>query len=136
MNARPKYRTKQRDLLLRYLESMPGVHITAGDVCEHFESQGMPIGQTTVYRQLESMVDEGLVQKYIIDASDPACFEYVGGRHCETGVCYHCKCEKCGRLFHVSAGEMNALSEYLEKSQNFILDPKRTVFYGLCRSCA
>ena len=72
----------------------------------------------------------------IIDASDPACFEYVGGRHCETGVCYHCKCEKCGRLFHVSAGEMNALSEYLEKSQNFILDPKRTVFYGLCRSCA
>ena len=57
MNARPKYKTKQRDQLLTYLETVPGRHITAGDVCEAFRQDGIPIGQSTVYRQLESLVD-------------------------------------------------------------------------------
>ena len=29
MNSRSKYKTKQREILIRYLESVPGVHITA-----------------------------------------------------------------------------------------------------------
>ena len=55
MTIKPKYKTKQRETILAYLETVPGVHITAGDVCEYFRQQGQPIGQATVYRQLESL---------------------------------------------------------------------------------
>ena len=53
-----QYKTKQRDILLSYLERAPRVHFTAGDVYESFHSQGSSIGQSTIYRQLESELNE------------------------------------------------------------------------------
>ncbi len=137
MNTRSKYKTKQRDVLLKYLETVPGTHITAGDVCEYFKTQGSNIGQSTVYRQLESLVDEGLVNKYIIDGNSPACFEYVDkDAHCGPEICFHCKCEKCGVLIHLHCDELKAIQNHLSDEHGFILDPKRTVFYGLCGECS
>ncbi len=136
MNARPKYKTKQRDKLISFLETVPGRHITAGDVCEAFRQEGDPIGQSTVYRQLESLVGEGLLNKYIIDEKSPACFEYVRlSSHEGPGSCYHCKCEKCGRLIHLHCGEMEEIRDHLLGEHGFQLDPMRTVFYGLCEAC-
>ena len=136
MNSRPKYKTRQRESLLGYLETVPGVHITAADVCEYFRERGEPIGQSTVYRQLERLVDEGIVNKYILDSSSPACFEYVPSEsHGEGEACYHCKCEKCGRLIHLRCDEVKELQNHLFSDHRFRLDPARTVFYGLCEEC-
>ncbi len=136
MNSRSKYKTKQRDVLLGYLETVPGVHITAGDVCEYFKSQGAAIGQSTVYRQLESLVDEGLINKYIIDGNSPACFEYTGeGTKAQGETCFHCKCEKCGKLIHLHCDELEEIGGHLFSEHHFRLDPLRTVFYGLCEEC-
>ena len=72
------YRTKQRSEIADYLASIPGEHVTAGDICAHFRAQGRAVGTATVYRQLERMVSEGTVSKYIIDESTGACFAYIG----------------------------------------------------------
>lgn len=136
MSSRARYNTKQREMLLGYLETVPGVHITAGDVCEYLKKQGAPIGQSTVYRQLESLVDEGIINKYIIDGNSPACFEYVGAdSHEDEGTCFHCKCEKCGRLIHLHCDELDGIHAHLYEEHRFKLDPMRTVFYGLCEDC-
>ena len=136
MDERTRYKTRQRDLLQEYLETVPGVHITVQDVCSHFHEIGVPIGQTTVYRQLERMVDEGLVNKYIVDSHSPACFEYLPGhREKKTQPCFHCKCEKCGQLIHLHCDEMIGFQKHLLEQHAFTLDPKRTVFYGLCEGC-
>ena len=136
MNARPKYKTKQRDRLISYLETVPGQHITAFDVCEAFRQDGAPIGQSTVYRQLESLVGEGVLNKYIIDEKSPACFEYVrSASHQGPGTCFHCKCEKCGRLIHLHCEELEEIRNHLLGEHGFRLDPRRTVFYGICEAC-
>ena len=137
MDPHIKYKTKQREILLKYLESVSGMHITAGDVCDFFKKQGIPIGQATVYRQLESLVDSGLVNKYNLDSNSSACFEYIGS-DCHAGgqVCFHCKCEKCGKLIHLHCDELACISEHLYNEHKFKLDPLRTVFYGLCEECA
>ncbi len=136
MNSRSKYRTKQREILLGYLETVPGVHITAGDAYEYFKPQGSPIGQCTIYRQLQSLVDERIINKYIIDANTPACFEYVGAdSHEDAEVCFHCKCEKCGKLIHLHCEELEEIQSHLSLEHGFRLDPIRTVFYGLCENC-
>ncbi len=137
MNVRPKYKTKQKEILLSYLESVPGVHFTANDVCCHFKSQGAEIGQSTVYRQLESLVDEGIINKYVIDPNSPACFEYVAREdHEQEGVCFHCKCEKCGNLIHLHCEELEEVRKHLNKDHGFTVDIIRTVFYGICEDCA
>jgi Fur family ferric uptake transcriptional regulator len=136
MNARPKYKTKQKEILTEYFESLPGVHITANDVCEYFKKTGTPIGQATIYRRLENLVEEGIIRKYIIDSNSPACFEYVGKEiRVENGSCFHCKCEKCGKLIHLRCDELMFLKDHLEAEHDFRLDPLRTVFYGICDEC-
>ena len=136
MESRSKYKTKQKEILMNYLASMPGEHFTAGDICEYFRSQGEPIGKATVYRRLESLVDEGILNKYTVDGTSPACFEYMGpDSHGEDHVCFHCKCEKCGKLIHLHCSEMQEIQEHLYKSHKFRMDPKRTVFYGICDDC-
>ena len=136
MNARPKYKTRQREKLISYLETVQGEHITAGDVCQAFSREGSAIGQATVYRQLESLVEEGVLNKYIIDEKSPACFEFVRPEsHRGPGTCFHCKCEKCGKLIHLHCEELQEIQSHLLAEHGFQLDPRRTVLYGLCEGC-
>ena len=136
MNSRSKYKTKQREILTEYFKARPGQHITAADVCAYVKKNGESVGQSTIYRQLESLVDEGIINKYIIDANTPACFEYTGhDSHEDREGCFHCKCEKCGRLIHLHCDEMVEIQQHLSKEHQFKLDPIRTVLYGLCEDC-
>ncbi len=136
MASRPKYKTKQLETLIAYMEGMSGQHVTAGDVCTHFKSQGLNIGQSTVYRQLERLVDDGIVGKYIIDANSPACFEYIAeGAHHASEICFHCKCEECGKLIHLHCEDFKVIQSHLQDIHGFTLNPMRTVFYGMCEDC-
>lgn len=136
-SMRVRYQTKQREEILAYLESVGGNHVTVHDICQYFEKDGISIGTTTVYRQLERLMEEGLIQKYIIDEKSAACFEYVGkDENCHHPVCFHCKCEKCGRLIHLDCKELEGIQEHMLKEHGFALNPFRTVLYGVCEQCA
>ena len=137
MGVKAQYKTHQRKELLDYLESSKGQHVTAADVCGHLQQQGKNIGMTTVYRQLERMVDEGLVNKYTFEGASSACFEYTGqGGHVADAVCFHCKCDNCGTLIHMRCDELESIASHLKDDHGFSLNPMRTVFYGLCAQCA
>ncbi len=136
MVATLQYKTKQRKELLAYLRSVSGSHVTVHDISNYFQQKGEPIGTATIYRQLDRMVAEGLVNKYILDQVNGACFEYVDKtEHCQQPTCFHCKCEHCGQLIHLKCEELEQIQEHLFSQHCFTLDPLRTVFYGLCEQC-
>lgn len=83
MKAKSQYKTRQHMEILSYLEQTNGEHITVNDICNHFREQGKNIGTTTVYRQLEHMVDEGIVQKYIFQVNPLRTVIY--------GICSECR---------------------------------------------
>ena len=120
MSEKAQYRTRQITELENYLCSMEGKHVTVSDICKYFKSQGISIGTTTVYRQLDRMVEQGLVAKYVVDGTSSACFEYLGhDEHCHKHICFHCKCEKCGKVIHLECGEMTHLGELCWKTMDF-----------------
>ena len=127
-----KYKTKQRQTLLAYLETVRGRHVTVGDMLAHFRAEGQRIGATTIYRQVEELVREGALRKYIVDENSPACYEYAGDG---TGDAVHCKCEGCGRLFHIRCEHFDAMRQHLAGDHDFAVNPTRTVLYGLCDHC-
>jgi Fur family ferric uptake transcriptional regulator len=138
MTARAKYSTKQKEILLEFFKQNPGVHLTAGDVVNHLKNEGATIGQATIYRNLESLVSDGVIAKFKIDDDSPACFEYISpDEHIgDEEDCYHCKCSSCGKIIHVSCEDVKALQEHFMEEHGFKIDLKRTVFYGLCGDCS
>ena len=136
MNERGKYKTKHHDQLIEYLKTIKGEHFTVEDIHLHSCNSGNNIGTATIYRNLERMVDEGCVNKYIIDPGNPACFEYVNPEEHKENTCYHLRCEKCGKLIHLHCEEIEEFNNHMFEEHKFRINPMRTVFYGVCEECA
>ena len=136
MSKKLNYKTKWRDEVLKYFQTVAVEHVTAADVYEYFREKGCTIGMATVYRQLDHLVSEGTLNKYTIEAGSPSCYEYAG-ELAEDAVCtcFHCKCEVCGKLIHLHCNELREIQDHLQEHHNFVLNPLRTVFYGRCEDC-
>ena len=137
MMQKGAYKTKQQELLFSYLKEIQGKHFTAEDIRSHFEGKNISIGIATIYRQLEKLVADGKIQKYIIDEHSAACFEY-SGEACQSvskEEHFHLKCEVCGKLIHLECDDLSELGKHLLSEHGFTLNPFRTVFYGICSDC-
>ena len=126
-----EYKTHQKKEILSWLQDHPHQHITAAELCAQMKK---PIGMATVYRQLEKLVEAGMVMKYITGPNAPACFSYDLPVH-HTAEVFHCRCEKCGTLFHVQCHELAGIARHLEEQHGFQLLSSRTVFNGICAAC-
>ena len=45
------------------------------------------------------------------------------------------KCERCGALIHLECDELCQIQRHLFAEHGFVLNPLRTVFWGLCAAC-
>ena len=135
MARRSEYQTRQKACLLEYLESNAERHITAGELLRALADRGTPLGLATVYRQLERLESEGLVRRYTVDERGSACWQFAGGSE-ECRSHFHLKCTQCGELFHLDCGHLSEIAAHVAKDHGFLIDPGRTVFYGICEGCA
>ena len=135
MSLKGNYNTKQRQAVLSYIEQNADSHVTAAQIAQHFKTADNPIGTATIYRQLEKLVSDAVVRKYVTDGQSSACFQYVGPKK-ECAEHFHLKCEGCGELTHLRCSLMDNLSRHVQKEHTFEINSMRTVFYGKCESCA
>ena len=134
MERSSRYQTRQGELILDYLASLSGDHVTAAGIAGHFERQKPSIGKTTVYRHLEKLTSEGQVRRYFLDGGNSACYQYVNSN----GACkthFHLKCESCGELFHLNCDLLDDVAGHVQKKHRFVINPLKTVFYGTCKQC-
>lgn len=134
-----EYNTKQSNAIVEYLYGARDTHMTAAAIVRHFSAEAAEhIGRTTIYRHLERLTRDGVLRKYAAPGLSGACYQYAAG-DCGAGIAnehYHLKCERCGTLLHLECDELPAVREHILSEHNFLLDTKRTVFYGVCNDCA
>lgn len=128
------YATKQRAALRSYLQSTNGQHVLVEDIVAHFEASHEPMGRATIYRNLERLEQEGLVQRFTTNGRGAACFQYLSAPQ-QVHECFHLMCEQCGRLQHVECTALSDMETHIMKSHAFRINPLRTVMYGLCHDC-
>jgi Fur family ferric uptake transcriptional regulator len=128
------YVTRQRETLETYLRSLAGEHISAEKIVEHFAKTDKPIGRATVYRCLQKLERDGLIQRYVPGARQASCFQYVGVPE-KTPEHFHLQCECCGTLQHVECHTLGEMEEHIRQSHDFSVNPLRTVLYGVCHDC-
>lgn len=125
------YQTKQGKALLEYLRSQGSRHVSVQQIAAALPEK---IGTATIYRQLDKLAAQGLVQKYINDGG-PACYQYLGDDARSCMQHFHLKCSSCGALIHLECEEMGRLIDHIYRDHGFRTDLTRSAFYGTCADC-
>lgn len=126
------YMTRQQRAVLACIKASPEGCATAAELTERLHASGETVGLTTVYRQLERLAQQGRVHKAVTDQG--AYYQYCAGH--EEGSCFLLKCERCGCIRHLDCSHLGELYQHLEQEHHFHIDPRRTLFYGLCEGCS
>lgn len=129
------YKTKQKESLLSFLIKNKDKHTNVREISDFLKFEGTPMGTATIYRQLEKLVEQGMVRKYILDGSTGACFQYIDEKDC-CNEHFHLKCISCGQLIHINCDYLSGINKHIFEHHGFTVDSSQTVFYGKCSECS
>lgn len=108
--------------------------LSAQDVWATLRASGNKIGLSTVYRRLQAMADDGLLD--VVRVSDgEATYRYCGpsldGRHH-----HHVVCRSCGRAEEVDSKAVERWATSVATGLGFV-DVEHTVeLFGVCAACS
>lgn len=121
--------TKRRIAILEILEKQ--VHLlTAEQMFLELNRLGIPISQSTVYRELDSLVSKDLAVKIKTNDSDKAFYEYNRLMHRHYLICLGCK-----KMIAIDIGPLDILEEALKQQTKFIITDHKLACYGYCPEC-
>ncbi|WP_246325180.1 Fur family transcriptional regulator [Dissulfurirhabdus thermomarina] len=120
--------TRQRAVILEELRGVT-THPTADEVYEMVRKRIPRISLATVYRNLELMAREGLIQRLDV-AGGPKRYDGDPGLH------YHVRCVRCGRVDDVHGiPPVDLPQARLEQVTGYRLLAHRLEFRGVCPAC-
>lgn len=104
--------------------------LSAQQLHDLLTERGDSIGLTTVYRNLQALVDSGQVDA-IWDGSGETRYRYCSDEHH-----HHLVCRRCGTTVEIQADPVEVWAEKIAKDHGF-QDISHTVeVFGTCRDCA
>ncbi len=134
MHEKNSYQTKQKQLVLNFLVSNPHTQFSAKEIAEQVKEQAQ-IGESTVYRLIKKLTESGEIRRFSGKDVKSVVYQYAGGNgHCHEH--FHLKCTDCGEFIHLDCKLMKSFEEHCAAHHGFMIDPMKTVFYGLCSACA
>lgn len=125
-----QYSTKQRRLLLNFLSKNADIQFSVDDISEKLSEK--KISKSAVYRNINKMTDEGIVERFIVEGSKKLLYQYVGDDECLAHL--HLKCGICGTITHADCNITGDITK-AASCAGFTLDRRRTMLFGVCSSC-
>ena len=118
--------SKQRELVLQTVEALCD-HPTAEEIYEKTVPECPNISLGTVYRNLNSLVDAGLVRRVSIPGKADR-FDHT--------LCWHSHlyCNACGNVVDAEVDEKQVMK--LVRRQKGVVQDCAVVLFGLCEDCA
>lgn len=123
------YQTDYSEQLLDFFKKHSDQSIPSLKVLEEFQSK---MNRATVYRKLNSLVEQKLVRKsYNLEKK---CYEYQYGNDCDNHL--HLICKSCGKLIHLNCESAKEFVKHICKEHDFVMDQGSTMIFGLCKECS
>ena len=119
--------TPQRTLVWDVLR-LNGAHLDADEICRRVQAQFPHVNISTVYRNLELLVELGLVRETRL-GPNRRFFEVE-----EEVPHHHLVCEGCGAVTHLHDEDLAGLPVQLREDWGFSL--REVSLFGRCRACA
>ena len=110
-----EYKTKQKDCLLNVLKEHKDSILSCDDIYMLLVKENKKIGIATLYRQLEKLVESGVIRKYKAEFTNKYLYQYIDKE---------CQCEDHLHMICI------------EEKHHFKVMSSKVVLYGLCEDCA
>ncbi len=120
--------TRQRKVLLEII-NQAGSPLSAEEIMQQARQQDPSLALSTVYRNLEKMLELGLCQQ-IRFQDGLARFEQAGLVHH-----HHLVCTACGRREAVPICPLHQIQQQLEATSGYQITYHEINLYGLCPEC-
>lgn len=118
----------QKEIVLNALKDNV-VHPTADYLYSVIKKEHPSVGIATVYRNLNKMAECGVIKK-IDGLEESAHYDHNTHEH------YHFICEKCKKVFDVSADVAPELVAKAEEENGFKVNSYDITFKGICQECS
>lgn len=106
-------------------------HINAEDLLRSLKGRGVRISRATVYRNLDLLVEHGLVTRHRLGRRQ---FVY---EHVHEGQAHdHLVCTACGRVVEFVSPGISALQAEICRAHGFVPSRHSLQILGLCQACA
>lgn len=120
-------RTRSQDRILTLLKTLNRA-ISAQDIYMELRSSGQSIGLATVYRALEALKLEGVIQVRTLPSGESLYSSMQEDRH-------HLTCLQCGNSIPIDECPVHELESELNRSYQFKIYYHMLEFFGLCTRC-
>ncbi len=128
-----EYKTKQKEMILSFLMKNKHLCLTAEKILTELSKKEKIVSQTTVYRTLKNLKENGIIREYAAAKGEPATYQYIGQNKCQGHL--HLKCVVCGNVHHVECNFNEHINDHFLSHHNFEIDNSKTVIYGRCTMC-
>ncbi len=123
-----EYQTKQKGLILDIIKKQKS-EFRVQDI---YEALNKKVGLTTIYRLIDKLVKEGLLNK-TIGEDNITYYQYL--EKCEHENHFYLKCEKCGNIIHVDCDCIIDLMNHILAEHHFVASSEHIIISGLCEKC-
>ncbi len=127
-NSRGLRMTPQRQTILEELRKAHS-HPPADEIYERVRRRLPRISLGTIYRNLEILVEQGMVNK----------LEYGGFQRRYDGRLerhYHVRCARCGSVEDVEAEQLRQVEQGISRKTDYTITGHRLEFIGFCPACS
>ena len=128
MARREFYNTKQKELILETIKNS-NKEFTIKEIHEQVKDS---TGLTTIYRLVDKLVEEGLLDKRIGNDNNTY-YQYLGV--CDCSNHFYLKCIECGKLIHVDCDCIKDLSNHILNEHGFVTTKEHIIINGTCSAC-
>lgn len=120
--------TRSRKALISFLVDAHAPR-SIPDIQTSFQQAGIIFHKTTLYRELEFLMSEGVVKEVIV-SGEKRYYELVGEHH------HHTICLNCGDIQDVVFREnLLPIEQSLSQENGFQVFDHSLEFFGLCHTC-
>ena len=127
LRARGYRMTPQRMAILHVLHHS-GEHLSPAEVYEQAHKELNGLTETTVYRTLEFLAENGLARPTHI-GNGHLVYEIARHEH------DHLICRNCGKALEVEHSLLKNMYQKLESTSGYKLTDSHVTFFGLCSDC-
>ena len=129
LRSRGRRLTPQRQLIWEILVAEADRHLSADELVLRVQERLPDVNESTIYRTLDLLVEEGLVLRTHLGA-DRAYYE-PAHEHPH----HHLVCESCGAVAHVHGQVLGDLAARVDEHAGYALGPGEITLFGLCPAC-